>query len=143
MFFLKALCGNSDPKKCPELWGVFNYYPNRSYGECGVQNGTWCTNGVNQMSSPRNRYYALCASEIGELAICQGRFTKPQSESNCYAGGVTLSDDFSNISNPLRGGKSSPSLLNLSADFFPFLFGKIEIGEKTSFWQTNLFWESI
>ena len=66
--FSKALCdgSNGDPKKCPELWGVFNYYPNRSYGECGVQNGTWCTNGKDQMASPANTYFALCASAIGE-----------------------------------------------------------------------------
>ena len=66
MFLLKALCGDPNPRKCPELWGLFNYYPNRSAGECGVQNGTWCTNGKDQMASHENTYYALCASAIGE-----------------------------------------------------------------------------
>ena len=67
MFSLKALCGVTDPKKCPALWGAFSYMPNRSVGECGIQNGTWCLNGKNTMASPgQNTYYALCVSEIGE-----------------------------------------------------------------------------
>ena len=40
MCSLKALCDVTDPKKCPDLWGVFNYMPNRASGECGIQNGT-------------------------------------------------------------------------------------------------------
>ena len=67
MYSFKALCGVTDPRNCPDLWGVFNYMPNRSDGECGIQNGTWCLNGKNMMASPGlNTYYALCASAIGE-----------------------------------------------------------------------------
>ena len=68
MFFLKALsCGGSDPRKCPELWGVFNYMPNRTSGECGIRNGSWCTSGKTMMASPENPYYALCAVALGKL----------------------------------------------------------------------------
>ena len=66
MCSLKALCGVTDPRKCPHLWGVFNYMPNRASGECGIQNGTWCLDGKNTMASPGNTYYALCADAIGE-----------------------------------------------------------------------------
>ena len=69
----KALCGDPDPKKCPELWGVFNYHPNRSSGECGVHNGTWCLDGKDQMASPENTYYALCADPIGEPCYLSAR----------------------------------------------------------------------
>ena len=65
----KALCDSvTDPKKCPDLWGVFSYMPNRgSSGECGIKNGTWCWNGKDTMAYPgQNKYYALCASAIGE-----------------------------------------------------------------------------
>ena len=41
--------------------------PNRTTGECGMKNGTWCWNGKNIMATPgQNKYYALCASAIGE-----------------------------------------------------------------------------
>ena len=67
MFSLKALCGGlTDPKKCPDLWGVFSYMPDRTSGECGIQNGTWCLDGKNTMASPGNTYFALCADAIGE-----------------------------------------------------------------------------
>ena len=67
MYSFKALCGVTDPKKCPDLWGVFSYMPNRSSGECGTLNGTWCLDGKNTMATPgQNTYYALCASAIGE-----------------------------------------------------------------------------
>ena len=68
MFFLKALsCDGSDPTKCPELWGVFNYMPNRTSGECGIRNGSWCTSGKTIMASPGKPYYALCAVALGKL----------------------------------------------------------------------------
>ena len=66
MCSLKALCDVTDPKKCPDLWGVFNYMPNRASGECGIQNGSWCLDGKNTMASPGSAYYALCADAIGE-----------------------------------------------------------------------------
>ena len=67
MYSFKALCGVTDPKKCPDLWGVFSYMPNRSLGECATLNGTWCLDGKNTMAIPgQNTYYALCASAIGE-----------------------------------------------------------------------------
>ena len=63
MYSFKALCGVTDPKKCPDLWGVFSYMPNRSSGECGTLNGTWCLDGKNTMATPgQNTYYALCAT---------------------------------------------------------------------------------
>ena len=67
----KALCGNADPKKCPEIWGVFNYMPNWPGGECGVKNGSFCVSGKNTIASPVNTYYALCATAMGnpELTI--------------------------------------------------------------------------
>ena len=40
--------------------------PNRASGECGIQNGTWCLDGMNTMASPGSAYYALCADAIGE-----------------------------------------------------------------------------
>ena len=67
MYSFKALCGVTDPKKCPDLWGVFSYMPKRSSGECGTLNGTWCLDGKNTIATPgQNTYYALCASAIGE-----------------------------------------------------------------------------
>ena len=72
----KALCGITDPRKCTELWGVFNYYPNRSYGDCGAQNGTWCTDGKYQKASPGHKYYALCASTIGKPCHLSGKVLK-------------------------------------------------------------------
>ena len=67
MYLLKALCaGVTDPKNCPDLWGVFSYMPDRTSGECGIQNGTWCLDGKNTIASSGNTYYALCADAIGE-----------------------------------------------------------------------------
>ena len=66
MYFFKALCGESDPKKCPKLWGVFNHISNSTDGECGVKNGTFCVSGKNEVASPVNTYYALCAAAVGK-----------------------------------------------------------------------------
>ena len=66
IFFLKAICGNSDPRKCPDLWGTFSYMPARAHGECGIKNGSWCLSGKDLAGSPGNDYYALCAV-VGEL----------------------------------------------------------------------------
>ena len=68
MYSFKALCGNvTDPRKCPDLWGTFSYMPERSSGECGIKNGTMCWDGKNIMAYPgQDKYYALCASAIGE-----------------------------------------------------------------------------
>ena len=66
IFFLKAICGNSDPRKCPDLWGTFSYMPARANGECGIKNGSWCLSGKDLAGSPGNDYYALCAV-VGEL----------------------------------------------------------------------------
>ena len=65
--FLKAICGDSDPKKCPDLWGTFSYMPDRPLGECGIGNQSMCIDGKNLAASPGNTYYAICATEIGEL----------------------------------------------------------------------------
>ena len=66
-YSLKALCaGVTDPKNCPDLWGVFSYMPDRTSGECGIQNGTWCLDGKKTIASPGNTYYALCTGAIGE-----------------------------------------------------------------------------
>jgi len=62
----KAICGNSDPRKCPDLWGTFSYMPARANGECGIKNGSWCLKGKDFAGSPGNDYYALCAV-VGEL----------------------------------------------------------------------------
>ena len=66
MYFFKTLCGGGDPKKCPELWGVFNHMSNWSGGECGAKNGTFCVSGKNEIASPGNTYYALCAAAVGK-----------------------------------------------------------------------------
>ena len=68
MFFLKALCGTTgtNPRNCPELWGVFIHMSNWTGGECGAKNGSFCMSGKNEVSSPGNTYYALCAVPLGE-----------------------------------------------------------------------------
>ena len=69
MFFFKALCGGNDPKKCPELWGVFNYMSNWTSGECGTKNGSFCVSGKNEIASKENTYYALCALPLGTFSL--------------------------------------------------------------------------
>ena len=69
MFFFQALCGGNDPKKCPELWGVFNYMSNWTSGECGTKNGSFCVSGKNEIASLENTYYALCALPLGSFSL--------------------------------------------------------------------------
>ena len=64
IFLFKALCGDSDPKKCPKLWWVFVYMHDWSSGECGVKEGHFCVAGKSTVSSPQNTAYALCAHEV-------------------------------------------------------------------------------
>ena len=64
IFLFKALCGDSDPKKCPKLWWVFVYMHNWSSGECGAKEGHFCVSGKSTVSSPENTAYALCAHDV-------------------------------------------------------------------------------
>ena len=67
--FFQALCGVNDPRKCPELWGVFNYMSNWTSGECGTKNGSFCVSGKNEIASLENTYYALCALPLGSFSL--------------------------------------------------------------------------
>jgi len=60
----KKLCGgNTDPRGCPEMNGLFNYMRDWS-GECGVVNGKMCVKGNSYISDELTVYYAYCVLSI-------------------------------------------------------------------------------
>jgi len=57
----KKVCGgDTNPRNCPEMNGLFNYLKDWFGGECGVVNGIWCAQGNNFTPGNPPVYYAYC-----------------------------------------------------------------------------------
>jgi len=69
----KKLCGgNTMPRNCPEMNGLFNYMKDWAGSECGVVNGTWCVSGKNYTPDNPPYYYAYCVqgytNQVGKMS---------------------------------------------------------------------------
>ena len=57
----KKLCGGDTyPRNCPEMNGLFNDMKGWSGGECGVMEDSWCAHGNRFTSGKPSVYYAYC-----------------------------------------------------------------------------------
>ena len=80
----ETLCGQRDPRICPAMYGLFVSMKGWTHGaDCGVLEGSYCTNGNGYTSGPGGvytassksaQYYGLCALPKFEAAI-EGELT--------------------------------------------------------------------